>query len=94
MSVRAYIVKKIETDKELFNLWHDIALVDYLKDWGCLGELNMDMAGLAEIPIQALEEFVYSEHSKNMDKEKIDYLKEIVIDYKDRGEDYIMVYCY
>ena len=57
MSIRAYRVKKIEHEQsDSFNLWHDEGLVEFLEKEGCLSQLNDDLCGLVEVPIDVLKE--------------------------------------
>jgi len=90
MSVRAYRVKRIEHEQsDSFNLWHDEGLVKFLEEKGCLSQLNDDLGGLIEIPIDVLKEAL---QKVNMSEEtRISISKDIEI-CQDAG--YVTYYCF
>ena len=90
MSVRAYRVKKIVWSDESFNLWHDKEIYEYLAKSGYLSQLNEDMCGFLELPIEAVKEMLKiteNEFSKERLKEDIRLAKE-------NEEDYILYDCF
>jgi hypothetical protein len=98
MSVRAYRVNEIVTEKEpSFNIWHDDAVVVFLERRGRTMNLDED-GGLFEVSIEDLE--ALCEHLKKNKKEAgkyVEAIKKIRLDIywaKDMGQDYIQYYCY
>jgi len=94
MSVRAHKVIEIYYDNiESFNLWHDDVLVSELEDKGLLRQLNEDLSGLLEIPVDVLKEIV----NKNREKIKRDVVEKLLEDIYEaekRGDYSIVYYCY
>jgi len=58
MSVRAYVVKKIDYGHETFNMWNDKEVVDKLRDGGYLDNLNDDGSGMFEVDVDTLKEIL------------------------------------
>ena len=57
MSVRAYRVNKIDTEKsESFNLWHDEKLTDFFANEYNIFEYMVEGTGLTDLPVEALIE--------------------------------------
>ena len=97
MSVRAYRIKKIETEQEpTFNCWHDtdifeIADSKWYDDGGYLTFYRDDV----EIAIQELEETTINDKIGDKErKEKIEILKKIMKDIKANGDDLAEYLCY
>ena len=90
MSIRAHIVKKIEYDGELFNLWHDTDLLAVLEAEGITETLDADGAGLMEIPTSLLEEFL----EYNPGHPLTENIQRAIDTAKSQGDGYITVYCF
>ena len=97
MSVRAYRVNEIKTEKEpSFNIWHDDAIVLFLEGRGRTMNLDED-GGVFEVPVEDLE--ALCEHLKKTAKadEYVEVIKSIKDDIywaKDTLADYVQYYCY
>jgi hypothetical protein len=101
MSVRAYVVKKIETGPEMFNLNHDEMIIDLLHDQ-IYESLNGDGCGITELQDcdieDALDQAVEDKEElvKKYGKELYDYdLKALKTMLRvARKDGYLTLYCY
>jgi len=91
MSVRAHRVNKIDYAGGSFNLWHDEAIIRYLKREGYLNQLDEDLSGLLELPLEVVKMLAEWEEVDVYAREK---LKEDIKWAKENDEDYIMYYCF
>ena len=104
MSIRAYLVKKLETEKEFFNLWHDELFVELLSRLGCIDSLSEDgygLLGINDIYLKEMKEILEKDEKeeieKNWDKENIKRAKEIIKEIEEEMEKkkttYLQFYC-
>lgn len=103
MSVRAYPIKKIEYEGEIFNLWHDEYFVDLLDRKGLTDQLNIDGCGIISIckeDLNDIEQEIENDikGSPDLDPEDVKRAKEIIKEIKNlmakRNEDCIDFYCF
>ncbi len=91
MSVRAYRVKEIVTEKsESFNLWHDDDLMEWLRVNAPIDDqLNSDGAGLIEVSTKDMERALSELALK-------DYRREAIQSDIDASKDtgWIQYYCF
>jgi hypothetical protein len=91
MSVRAYRVKDIVTEKRpTFNLWHDTELVNKLYATGCMDTLK-DGCGLFEISVGELKGIL---SEAQVDEGTRDAIQKDIEWAEAKGEEYITYYCY
>jgi len=96
MSARAYRINNIEYDikREVFNLWHDEKLIEYLSSGGYLETLNIDGCGIIEIPVCELNEIIKNAKKLKLSKERIDVIKDDIKWAKKNKKEYIMYDCF
>ena len=90
MSVRAYLVKKIDYTNPIFNLWHDKDILNLLDANGITETLDADGCGLMEIPNDILEEFL----AGHPGHPRTQAIQQAIDNAKTQGDDYITVYCF
>jgi len=98
MSVRAYLIKKIDYAKEdTFNLWHHDKLMKFLERYSFYESLN-EGCGITEVSVkilkEALEQDLADENDKKEEKYIKDNIKKDIAWAKKRGEEYIQYYCF
>lgn len=93
MSVRAYKVKKIDTElSDTFNLWHDDELMDIIGSH-INEDLNADGAGLIWINKNEAEQWIKEAKKQKVSKDTMAKLKAILKD-TDNDSEGIHYYCF
>lgn len=93
MSVRAHELIEIKTGPEVFNLWHDDALRDYLEAGGFLDTLDMDGSGIISVPLEQFIEFL----NRYKGEEDYSHLRAWIQKQQQAGkteQDWIDFYCF
>jgi hypothetical protein len=94
MSVRAYHVIEIKTDRDSFNLWNDKKVVDWLlRETSFFQSLNEEWHGLTDVSIEDLERML-SEIGKEIDGDVREAIKKDIKFAEEQGDEYVQYYCY
>lgn len=95
MSVRAYRIVKMELAVEpSFNLWSDVALIDFMKSHdGYYEWLNEEGTGTIEISVDLIEK-VLSDFDFGDDRWEKESLEQDMDFAKSEGRDYVLYQCF
>jgi hypothetical protein len=98
MSVGARRINKIEYEQgETFNLWQDKKVTIWLQNnTEFYDVLNSDLCGVAELPVETVEELInFLLHDNDPEyKDTIEWLERDVKWAKDNKKDFLMYYCF
>lgn len=100
MSIRAHVIEKINYKAASFNWQHPIW--NYLSDRGYLASLNDDSAGIFEVSVAVLQEVVQDVLSGKFQQEQgtkfavtdLEPLEQDIAGAKQRGDEYLLYYCF
>ena len=93
MSVRAHRIKSIVYEWPSFNLWYDTRIMEALDDRNLLNQLNEDLVGILEVPVEVMKE-ILEQHWDEIDPDTYQAISEDIKKTTEKGAYYIMYHCF